>query len=265
MMSGDGTSRNIHPTAVVASGAELAEGVTVGPYCRIGPEVKIGANTRLKPYVIVEGATTIGSDCRLHSYAVIGTEPQDVKYEGKPSYVVIGDRNILREFVTVNRASDEGGSTIVGNDSFLMTYVHVAHNCIVGDNVVIANAVNMAGYVVVEDYAFIGGVTPVHQFVRIGRHSIIGGGCRVPKDVPPFVMVAGVPLRCFGLNVIGLRRRGFSREAQLNLKRAYRILFRSGLNTSQALERIEAELDPITEIQQLVTFVKESGRGIVKE
>jgi UDP-N-acetylglucosamine acyltransferase len=263
-MSASRASAAIHPTATVDPGAELGEGVEIGACCRIGPEVSIGAGTRLEPYVIIDGATTIGRDCRLHSYAVIGTEPQDVKYDGKPSSVRIGDRNILREFVTVNRASDEGGTTVVGSDNFLMTYVHIAHNCVIGDNVVIANAVNMAGYVVIEDYAFIGGVTPIHQFVKIGRHSIIGGGCRVPKDVPPFVMVAGVPLRCFGLNVVGLRRRGFSREAQLNLKRAYRILFRSGLNTHQALERIEAELEPITEIKQLVTFVRESTRGIVR-
>jgi UDP-N-acetylglucosamine acyltransferase len=264
-MSRETATTNVHETAFVAPGAELAGGVTIGAYCRIGPQAKIGPNTRLDPYVIVEGDTSIGRDCRVHSYAVLGTEPQDVKYDGKPSSVVIGDRNIIREFVTVNRASDEGGVTRVGNDNFLMTYVHIAHNCTICGNTVIANAVNMAGYVLVEDYAFIGGVTPVHQFVRIGRHSIIGGGCRVPKDVPPFVMAAGVPLKCFGLNRVGLKRRGFSPEAQLNLKRAYRILFRSGLNTRQALERIEAELESITEIKQLVTFVRESDRGIVKE
>ena len=256
---------SVDVTATVAAGAELGDGVVVGPFCRIAAGVRIGANTRLEPYVIVEGDTRIGSDCHLHSFAVIGTPPQDVKFGGGRSYVVIGDRNILREYVTVNRATNEGGQTVVGNDNFLMAYVHVAHNCAVGDGVVLANAVNMAGHVVVEDYAFVGGVTPVHQFVRIGRHSIIGGGCRVPKDVPPFVKAAGNPLRCFGLNALGLRRRGFPAETELILKRAYRILFRSGLNIGQALDKIEAELESTPEIRQLVQFIRESSRGIIGE
>jgi len=255
----------VHPTASVERGAELGEGVRVGPYCRISGDARIGTNTILDSYVIVDGHTRIGSDCHLFSFCVIGTEPQDVKYEGRRSYVEIGDRNILREYVTINRASNAEGKTIVGNDNFLMAYVHVAHNCRVGDHVVLANAVNMAGYVTIEDYAFVGGVTPIHQFVRIGRHSIIGGGCRVPKDVPPYVMAAGNPLRCYGLNTVGLRRRGFSKETELILKRAYRILFRSGLNTRQALERIETELEPIDELRHLVEFIRQSERGIIGE
>jgi UDP-N-acetylglucosamine acyltransferase len=254
---------SVHPTAAVESGAELDDGVVVGPYCRIGAGATIGANTHLDPYVVIDGCTSIGSDCRLSSFTVLGSPPQDVKFQGKRSYVVIGDRNVLREYVTINRATDEDGKTVVGDDNFLMAYVHVAHNCVVGDNVVLANTVNMAGHVVVEDYAFVGGVTPIHQFVRIGRHSIIGGGCRVPKDVPPFVKAAGNPLRCFGLNSLGLRRRGFGSETELILKRAYRILFRSGLNTRQALETIEAELEPTREIRQLVQFIRESSRGII--
>lgn len=255
----------VHPTAVVEAAAEIGDGVEIGPYCRIAAGVSIGANTILDPYVIIKGDTIVGRDCHIFSFAVIGNPPQDVKFEGKQSYVKIGDRNILREYVTVNRASNEGGATVIGDDNFLMTYVHVAHNCTVGNGVVLANAVNMAGHVTVEDYAFVGGVTPVHQFVRIGRHSIIGGGCRVPKDVPPFVKAAGNPLRCFGLNSVGLRRRGFSRETELILKRAYRILFRSGLNTRQALESIEAELEPTPEIRQLIEFIRGSSRGIIGE
>jgi UDP-N-acetylglucosamine acyltransferase len=255
---------SIHPTAAVEPGAELDDGVVVGPYCRIAPGARIGAGTRLDPYVIIEAGTSIGSACHVYSFSVLGSPPQDVKFEGKRSYVVVGDRNVLREYVTINRATNEEGRTVVGNDNFLMAYVHVAHNCVVGDNVVLANAVNMAGHVVVEDYAFVGGVTPIHQFVRIGRHSIIGGGCRVPKDVPPFVKAAGNPLRCFGLNSLGLRRRGFGSETELILKKAYRILFRSGLNTRQALEMIEAELEPTREIRQLVQFIRESSRGIIR-
>jgi UDP-N-acetylglucosamine acyltransferase len=255
---------SIHPTAAVEPGAELDDGVVVGPYCRIAPGARIGAGTRLDPYVIIGAGTSIGSACHVYSFSVLGSPPQDVKFEGKRSYVVVGDRNVLREYVTINRATNEEGRTVVGNDNFLMAYVHVAHNCVVGDNVVLANAVNMAGHVVVEDYAFVGGVTPIHQFVRIGRHSIIGGGCRVPKDVPPFVKAAGNPLRCFGLNSLGLRRRGFGSETELILKKAYRILFRSGLNTRQALEMIEAELEPTREIRQLVQFIRESSRGIIR-
>ncbi len=256
---------SIHPTAAVEPGAELDDGVVVSPYCRIGAGARIGANSLLDPYVIIDGSTSIGSDCHVYSFAVLGNPPQDVKFEGRRSYVVVGDRNILREYVTINRATDEEGRTVVGNDNFLMAYVHVAHNCVIGNNVVLANAVNMAGHVVIEDYAFVGGVTPVHQFVRIGRHSIIGGGCRVPKDVPPFVKAAGNPLRCFGLNSLGLRRRGFGKETELILKRAYRILFRSGLNTRQAVEKIEAELEPTLEVRQLVQFIRESSRGIIGE
>ncbi len=253
----------VDPTAAVARGAELDDGVVVGPYCRVGEGVRIGPNTRLDPYVIIDGDVSVGSGCHFFSFAVIGNPAQDVKFEGKRSSIEIGDRNILREYVTINRASDEGGKTIVGDDNFLMAYVHVAHNCVVGNHVVLANAVNMAGHVVIEDYAFVGGVTPVHQFVRIGGHSIIGGGCRVPKDVPPFVKAAGNPLRCFGLNTVGLRRRGFPQETELILKKAYRILFRSGLNMRQALERVEAELEPTPEVRQLVSFIRESSRGVI--
>jgi UDP-N-acetylglucosamine acyltransferase len=253
----------IHPTAEVDPAAELDDGVVVGPYCRLGPKVRIGPGTRLESYVIVDGDTTIGKGCRLFSFVVIGTEPQDVKYKGEHSSVVIGDGNILREFVTVNRASNENGVTTIGNNNFLMTYVHIAHNCIVRNNVVLANAANVAGYVLIDDYAFVGGVTPVHQFVRIGRHSIIGGGCRVPQDVPPFVRAAGNPLRAYGLNSLGLRRRGFPTETELILKKAYRILYRSGLNTKNALARVEAELEQTVEIRQLVDFIRGSRRGLI--
>jgi len=253
----------IHPTAMVDPQAELDDGVVVGPYCRLGPGARIGRNTRLEPYAIVDGNTTIGKDCRLFSFSVVGTEPQDVKFEGKRSGVVIGDGNVIREFATVNRASDEGGATTLGNNNFLMAYTHVAHNCTLGDHVVMANAANLAGHVVLEDYAFVGGVTPVHQFVRIGRHAMIGGGCRVPQDVPPFVKAAGNPLRAYGLNSLGLRRRGFPKETELILKKAYRILYRSGLNTKNALDKIEAELEQTAEIRHLVEFVRGSARGII--
>jgi UDP-N-acetylglucosamine acyltransferase len=243
--------------------AELDDGVVIGPYCKLGPGVRLGAGTRLESFVILEGLTTIGKDCRLFSFSVIGTEPQDIKFKGARSFVKIGNGNVFREYVTVNRASDEGGATVLGDNNFLMAYTHVAHNCVLGSNVVMANAANLAGYVTLEDYAFVGGVTPVHQFVRIGRHSIVGGGCRVPQDVPPFVKAGRNPLRAYGLNHLGLRRRGFSADAELILKRAYRILYRSGLNTKHALDKIESDLEQTTEIRQLVDFVRGSKRGII--
>ena len=248
---------------MVDPAAELDEGVVVWPYCRVGPGVRLGADTRLESYVILEEHTTLGKSCHLFSFVVIGTQPQDVKFEGGRSYVVIGDGNVFREFVTVNRASNEEGVTVLGNNNFLMAYTHVAHNCVLGNNVVMANAANLAGYVILEDYAFVGGVTPVHQFVRIGRHSIIGGGCRVPQDVPPFINAAGNPLRAYGLNSVGLRRSGFSAETELILKRAYRILYRSGFNTKRALAKIESDLEQTVEIRQLVEFVRGSTRGII--
>ena len=253
----------IHPTAMVDPAAELDDGVVVGPYCKVGPGVRLGADTRLESYVILEEHTTLGKSCHLFSFVVIGTQPQDVKFEGGRSYVVIGDGNVFREFVTVNRASNNEGVTALGNNNFLMAYTHVAHNCVLGNNVVMANAANLAGYVILEDYAFVGGVTPVHQFVRIGRHSIIGGGCRVPQDVPPFIKAAGNPLRAYGLNSVGLRRSGFPAETELILKRAYRILYRSGFNTKRALATIESDLEQTVEIRQLVEFVRGSTRGII--
>jgi len=212
--------------------------------------------------VVVEGPTRIGKNCRLAHHAVVGSVPQDLKYKGGRSLVEIGDSNVIREFVTINRATEEGAKTVVGNGNLLMAYVHLAHDCVIGNNVILANAVNLAGYVTIYDSACVGGLTPIHQFVRIGRHSFIGGGSRVPKDVPPFVRAAGNPLRVVGLNSVGLMRKGFTQEVRLELKRLYRLFFRSGLNTSQALARIEAELSDIPEVKEFVQFVRSSERGV---
>jgi UDP-N-acetylglucosamine acyltransferase len=254
----------IHPTAIIHEQAELGERVSVGPYSVIGGKVKIGDGCRIGTGVLIDGETTIGADNQIFHAAAIGNVCQDLKYRGERTSVRIGDGNTIREYVTINSATGEGESTVVGNNVLLMAYVHIGHNCVIGDNVILANAVNLAGHVRVHDFASIGGLTPVHQFVEIGRYAFIGGGSRIPQDVPPFLKVAGNPARAWGLNTIGLIRRGFSAEQRALVKRAYVILFRSGLNVSQALERIRGELPQSPEIAMLVEFIERSKRGIIR-
>jgi UDP-N-acetylglucosamine acyltransferase len=252
----------VHPTALVDPQARLAEDVVVGPYCIISGEVEIGSGTVLGSHVVVEGLTRVGKNCRIFHCAAVGGVPQDLKYKGARSLIEIGDSNTVREFVTINRATGEGEKTLVGNNNLLMAYVHLAHNCIIGNDVVLANAVNLAGHVRIDDYAIVGGMTPVHQFVRIGRHSFIGGGSRVPKDVPPFVKAAGNPLRIVGLNSVGLQRREFPPDVRLELKRLYRLFYRSNLNVSQAIAKSRAELRDIPEVREFLSFVEQSERGV---
>lgn len=255
--------QDLHATAIVHPRAELGRDVTVGPYSIVGPDVKVGDGTWIGAHAVLEGRTTIGENCKIFHGAVVGAVPQDLKYRDETTYVRIGDRTTLREYVTVHLACMEGESTDVGADCLLMAYVHVAHNCKIGSHVILANAVNLAGHVEVHDFATVGGLTPVHQFARIGAYAFVGGGSRVPKDVTPFVKCAGNPLALAGINSIGLERRGFDEERRTALKRAYRVLFRSGLNTHQALERLRADFDPASEdIQTLVRFVETSDRGI---
>ncbi len=255
---------SVHPTAIVARGARLGAGVVVGPYAYVGPRVVIGEGTQVGLHAIIEGHTTIGARCQIHHGAVIGNIPQDLKYRGVPTEVTIGHDTVIREYATIHAATEEGESTIVGDHVLLMAYTHVAHNCRLGSHVILANAVNLAGHVRVDDYAILGGMTPVHQFVTIGCHAFVGGGSRVPQDVPPFVKAAGNPLRACGLNSIGMDRRGIPAEVRLELKRAYRILYRSQLNVSQALSKIARELKPYPEVHEFVEFVRSSERGIVR-
>jgi len=254
----------IDSTAIVAPGAKLGSGVRVGHYAIIGDNVVVGDRTVIGPHAVLDGWTEIGADCRIHAGAVIGNEPQDLKYAGAKSWVRIGRRNVIREYVTIHRATEEGGETTIGDDNLLMAYVHVAHNCRIGNGVILANAVMLAGHVAIEDAAIIGGMTPIHQFVRIGRHSFIGGGSRIPQDIPPFVRCAGNPLRVAGLNSVGLARRGFSAEVVAELKRAYRTVYRSELNVTQALEKARAELKPFPEVTAFIDFIAASERGITK-
>ncbi len=254
----------IHPAAHVDPQARLGAGVVVGPGAVIGPDVTIGDGTRIDAHVLVTGWTTIGRDCHLHHGAVVGSPPQDLKYTREPSYLVIGDRTVLREYMTANLATEPGFTTRIGSDCLLMAYSHVAHNCQVGDRVVIANAVQMAGYVVVDDWAIVGGGTVVHQFTRIGRHAMIGGGSRIPQDVAPYVKLAGSPPRLAGINTIGLERRGFARETVAAIEKAYRVFFRDGLTSTRAVEEIRARFPGMPEVEHFARFCETSVRGVTR-
>ena len=254
----------IHDTAIIHPNAKIGDGTSIGPYSIIGEHVTLGSNCWIGSSVLIEGHTALGENNRVFHGAAIGTIPQDLKYGGALSYVKIGDNNVMREYVTINCATDEGESTLIGNENLLMAYVHVAHNCLLGDHVILANSVNLAGHVIIQDYAIIGGVVPVHQFVTVGAHSFIGGGSRIPKDIPPFVKVAGNPPKICGINAVGLQRRGFTSEQISQIKQAYKYLYRSELNVTQALELIEKELPRTPEVMMFADFINESRRGITK-
>ncbi len=252
----------VHPSAVVDPDAELGLGVDVGPFSVIGPGVQIGASTRVGSNVLIERDTVIGSDCHIFHGAVLGTDPQDLKYRGEPTALHVGDRTVVREYATLNRGTEATGVTVVGSDCLLMAYSHVAHDCRLGNHIVVANAVQMAGHVTIEDWVIVGGGSVIHQFVRIGAHAFIGGGSRVPQDVPPYCRSAGADPKLYGLNSVGLKRRGFAANTRMALKQAYRLLFQSGLNVSQGLERVEAEVRGVPEVDHLVAFIRDSERGI---
>ena len=254
---------NIHPSAIVSNEAHLEEGIEIGPYSIIDSDVHIGKNTIIGPHVVIKTHTDIGEECRIFQFCSIGEIPQDLKFKGEETRVIIGNHNTIREFVTIHQAtSADIGATIIGDHNLLMAYSHVAHNCKLGNHIVMSNAVNLAGHVHVEDYAIIGGLTGIHQFSRIGAHCFIGGASAVTKDVPPFVIASGNFAKLFGLNTIGLKRRGFKEETINALKEAYRIIFRSSLLLSVAIERVRQEVDDIPEVRQFIEFIKNSERGI---
>jgi UDP-N-acetylglucosamine acyltransferase len=255
---------NIHPTAIVDPKAELAEDVSIGPYCIVNGDVKIDEKTQIGPHVLIDSGTIIGKNCKIHKGAILGTPPQDLKFGGEKTYLRIGDNTIIREYATLNRGTEWRGETVIGKNCFIMIYAHVAHDCLIGDHVILANSVNLAGHIEIGDYVIIGGIVPVHQFVKIGSHSIIGGGFRVQKDVCPFMMVAGYPLKTIGLNLVGLKRRGFSEKSIDILRQVYKIVFRSKLNTSQAVEKIKNEIELIPEVKEILNFIQNSDRGIIK-
>ncbi|WP_079433500.1 acyl-ACP--UDP-N-acetylglucosamine O-acyltransferase [Zoogloea sp. LCSB751] len=255
----------IHPTAIVHPGARLAEGVQVGPYSIIGEHVEIGEGTRIGPHVVIEGHTRIGSDNRIFQFCSLGSEPQDKKYANEPTRLEIGDRNTIREFCSFSTGTvQDGGLTRVGNDNWIMAYVHVAHDCLVGNNTIFANNATLAGHVTVGDWAILGGFTGVHQFVRVGAHSFCGVGTVLLQDLPPFVTVSGNPAAPHGINSEGLKRRGYSSEGITAIKRAYKTLYRSGLTLDEARRQIAGAAAQAPELQQFSDFIAESGRGIVR-
>lgn len=254
----------IHPTAIVHPRAQLGEDVEVGPGAIIGEEVQIGDRTKIGPYALVDKWTTMGRENRIFTGAIVGSECQDLKYKGERSFLKIGDKNTIREYATLNRATGQDKCTVVGSNNLIMAYAHVAHDCRIGDNNILANALAMAGHVTVMDHANIGGLVAIHQYVRIGSYAIIGGHSRVPKDVPPYIMCADSPLRIAGINKVGLERKGFTPEQIAVIEKAYRLLYRSKMNISQALVKLEEEAKGHPEVEMMVQFIKESERGIAK-
>jgi UDP-N-acetylglucosamine acyltransferase len=250
---------SVHPTAVVAEGARLAAGVRVGPYAVVEPDTVIGEGCEIRAHVVVKRFTTLGAGNHVHEHAVLGGEPQDVSFSGAPSSLVIGERNRIREGVTIHRATHPGGATVVGSDCFLMAYVHIAHENRIGDGVVLANNVMLAGHVEIGDRAFLGGGAGVHQFCRVGRLAMIGGNAKVIKDCLPFVITDGVPARARGLNIVGLRRAGVGAAQLRALKEAYRLLLRSDLMLAEALIQMERLGDPM--VQELIAFAGTAKRG----
>jgi UDP-N-acetylglucosamine acyltransferase len=255
--------KNIHPTAIIAKKAKLADSVSVGPYSIIGDNVKIGAATLVGAHCLITGNTTIGKSCEIFTGAVIGSRPQDLKYKGEKSLLEIGDNNIIREYCTFNPGTEDGRKTIIGNGNLFMAYSHVAHDCIVGDNCIIANNGTLAGHVTIEDMAVVGGLVAIHQFVRVGKLSIIGGCSKVVQDVPPFSTCDGHPVKVYGLNLVGLRRHNIPKNSIQQLSAAFSILFDEGLTIKHALEKITKEIKPLTqEVAYLVNFTKASERGL---
>lgn len=255
---------SIHPTAIVHPDAELGAGVEVGPYSIIEGTVRIGDRTKIDARISIKGHTTIGADNEIFTGAVIGSITQDKKYKGGISYLKIGDRNKIREYVTINPGTEEGTETVIGNDNLIMAYAHIAHDCILGNYITLANNGTLAGHVVIEDRAIIGGFGAVHQFVRIGYLAIVGGCSKVVQDIPPYIMVDGHPAKAYGLNSVGLERASVPLKERSNLKKAFKILFRSQLIVKNAVKQIEKELPKTQAIITLLEFLKKSERGICK-
>lgn len=254
----------IHPTAVIHAGARLGADCEIGPYCVVGADVVLGDRCRLHSHVVVDGHTELGSDNEVFPFACIGLKTQDLKWKGGVTRTLIGDRNVFREYATVHSATADGDATRVGSDNHFLAYTHLAHDVQVGSHVIMSNVATLAGHVTVEDHAIIGGLAAVHQFCRIGRHSMIGGCSKVVQDIAPFMMADGNPAETRFVNKVGLERSGFSAEAVSNLTKAYKILFRSGLTTANAIAKVEADLPVSDELTHLLAFAKASQRGLAK-
>ena len=255
----------IHPTAIVDSGAKIGANVKIGPYSLIGPDVEIGDNTEIGPHVIIKGHTRIGRDNRIFQFSSLGEAPQDKKYAGEPTRLEIGDRNTIREFCTFNLGTvQDAGVTKIGDDNWIMAYVHIAHDCIVGNKTIFANGASLAGHVVVEDWVIFGGFTGIHQFCHIGAHVMTAASTLVLQDVPPYVMAAGNTAQPYGIHVEGLKRRGFSADSITALKRAYRTLYKSGLLLDEAKTKLAEDAKTQPDVRRMVEFLETSKRGIIR-
>ena len=256
----------VNPTAIVDPAARVHDTADIGPYCIVGPEVEIGARTRLMANLFVEGPAVIGEDNVFFPYSTVGVASQDKKYKGERAWTRIGSRNSIREFVTIHRGTEGGGLvTLIGDDNLLMTYTHVAHDCLIGNHVILGNSVGLAGHVTIEDWADVSPFSGVHQFCRIGKHAFIGPYSVIKQDVMPYSLTSNQPeVQVFGANSVGLARRGFNKASIESLQTAFRLLTRAGLNTSQAIERIQAEVETCPEIEELLAFISSSQRGVIK-
>jgi len=255
----------IHPTAIVHAGARIGKGVSIGPYAVIGEEVSIGDGTWIGPHAVIEKWTEMGSENRIFQFASVGAVPQDLKFKGEKTTLRLGDRNIVREFATLHRGTaGGGGQTVIGSENLFMAYSHVAHDCSIGNQVILANGATLGGHVRVDDFAILGGLCAVHQFTRIGRNAMVSGGAMVAQDIPPYVIAQGDRARAVGINVIGLERRGFPPETVQALKKAFKLVFRTGLLTEEALRRIDQELPEEEALKTFVQFIRNSERGIAR-
>ena len=249
--------------SIISDKSKLGNNVSIGPYCIIEDNVIIGDNTTIGSHTIIKEYTEIGQDCNIFSHCVIGEIPQDKKYNGEKSKLIIGNNNTIREFCTLNRGTAESGSTQIGNNCLFMSYVHVGHDCILKNDIILANGVQLGGHVEIDNYGIVGGMTPVHQFCKIGMHAFIGGGLRVVQDVPPYIIANGEPLKFSGINILGLRRRKFSSEERNNIKKVYKLLYNSDYNTSQAIKKIESTFEINDSIQNIINFILSSKRGLI--
>ena len=255
----------IHPTAIIDPTAELAEDVSIGPYSIVGPGVQIDAGTVVGSHVVIKGPTFIGKDNRIFQFSSVGEDTQDMKYRGEPTRLEVGDRNIIREYCTIHRGTVQDKSmTQVGSDNLLMAYTHVAHDCVVGDHVIMANAASIAGHVQVESHAILGGFTLVHQFCKIGQYSFSAMGSILSRDIPPYVLVGGQPTKPHGINAVGLERQGFSQDAIRQIKKAYKIVYKSGLKLEASIEALEEMAEETPEVDCMVTFLKQTQRSILR-
>jgi len=256
-------NNSIHHTAIISTNSILGKNVSIGPYCIIEGDVIIGDNTKIDSHTIIKKYTTIGNNCEIFSHCVIGEIPQDKKYEGEKTNLSIGNNTVIREFCTLNRGTKESKITKIGNDCLLMAYVHVGHDCIIKNDIILANGVQLGGHVIIDDYAIVGGLTPVHQFCRIGKNSLVGGGLRVVQDIPPYIIANGQPLRFSGINILGLKRKKFNSNQRTNIKNVYKLIYNSNYNLSQALEKIKNTLNKSEEISSILDFIQLSERGLI--